>query len=394
MSDPPSYDQDLLKRLNALKKTSIRLDTSPHPPTNVFPKESTPEIDLSERLRSLRNGTPSNHSTPKASSAAVSTPPPLQQSSFNRHTTADDAAPLFSNDDHDDESLDQLLAELGTGTEWLNPDDPNDIQKLLDEAEKALPSHDDVAAAEEGSKETSEGAHQKENLLTSGLDMSVFAVEDDDEEKHEGIHHDTQMEGLEGESREVQDLIAKLRDEVKLDLEKGEADEQAPEEPSRARLEDANTNIHRETLSCFPEYGQDGSEGEEPRLMLPSAPSTRPEAHGKSSLDFELDFEHDFSARLAALKGRGAADSLGLPSAPVTNPVDRRLVTEAKGGLQKYTDEEMDAWCIICQDDATVECVGCDGDLYCARCWKEGHMGPDAGGEFKRHQWRKWVRPS
>lgn len=28
MSDPPSYDQDLLNRLNALKKSSITLDTN------------------------------------------------------------------------------------------------------------------------------------------------------------------------------------------------------------------------------------------------------------------------------------------------------------------------------------------------------------------------------
>ena len=28
MSDPPSYDQDLLARLNALKKTSISLDAA------------------------------------------------------------------------------------------------------------------------------------------------------------------------------------------------------------------------------------------------------------------------------------------------------------------------------------------------------------------------------
>jgi len=28
MSDPPSYDQDLLARLNALKKSTITLDTT------------------------------------------------------------------------------------------------------------------------------------------------------------------------------------------------------------------------------------------------------------------------------------------------------------------------------------------------------------------------------
>ncbi|RAL59966.1 hypothetical protein DID88_000592 [Monilinia fructigena] len=381
MSDPPSYDQGLLNRLNALKKTSIRLDASPHPPLNVFPKESTPEIDLSERLRNLRNGTPSKPTTPKASKP-ISTPSPPQQSSFYNHTppTAD-AALLFSHDDHDEKSLDELLAELGTELQWLNPDDPNDIQKLLHEAKKALPNHDVVPRVKEGeSTEAPEGNIQKDHILTSGLDMSVFAVDD---KEHGDASNDQQAKSLEDESREVQDIVARLLDEI--NLEKGEADEEA-EEKRPGGAEDST--INREGLSSFPEYTQNKNDAEEPNLTLPSAPSTLPEPSRTS-----LDFEDDITARLAALKGLGVGDLLGLPSVPTAKPVDKKLAAkEAKTGLKKYTDEEMDTWCIICQDDATVECGGCDGDLYCARCWKEGHMGPDAGGEFKRHQWRKWVK--
>jgi hypothetical protein len=61
--------------------------------------------------------------------------------------------------------------------------------------------------------------------------------------------------------------------------------------------------------------------------------------------------------------------------------------------VKKYTNEEIETWCIICQDDATVECVGCDGDLYCAKCWKEGHIGPDVGWEERRHEWLKYKKP-
>ncbi|ORZ31018.1 hypothetical protein BCR44DRAFT_1443327, partial [Catenaria anguillulae PL171] len=34
--------------------------------------------------------------------------------------------------------------------------------------------------------------------------------------------------------------------------------------------------------------------------------------------------------------------------------------------------------------DASVQCIGCDGDLYCMRCWREGH--PKSDPEFGRHQ--------
>jgi hypothetical protein len=251
----------------------------------------------------------------------------------------------------------------------LNPDDPDDIQKLLNEAKGALPSDEPATTSKaHGPKERSIEDSKKpdKGYLTRDLDMSVFALDDD----QEGTGHKSGTSKLEDESREAQDIVARLLDEVNLDRAKeAEARENNPDQPQEGEDEDGG-------------------------LSLPSAPSTLPELPAKDSGEppskKSLDFESDIAARMAALKGLGATNSLGLPAAPTFKPIDGPV----EGVMKKYTDEEVNSWCIICQDDATVKCLGCDGDLYCAGCWKEGHMGPDVGFEERRHKWTKYRKPN
>jgi hypothetical protein len=38
----------------------------------------------------------------------------------------------------------------------------------------------------------------------------------------------------------------------------------------------------------------------------------------------------------------------------------------------------------ICNKDAEVVCLGCEGDPYCEECWQEGHVG-------ERHRTKRFA---
>ena len=80
--------------------------------------------------------------------------------------------------------------------------------------------------------------------------------------------------------------------------------------------------------------------------------------------------------------------SLAFPSAPTVAPSTRKPRSRPTG----IPDEEIESWCIICCANAAVKCFGCEGDLYCWGCWREGHVGKDVGLEEKSHVWERRVK--
>ncbi|KAJ3108679.1 hypothetical protein HDU97_000535 [Phlyctochytrium planicorne] len=54
-------------------------------------------------------------------------------------------------------------------------------------------------------------------------------------------------------------------------------------------------------------------------------------------------------------------------------------------------EEEDDGFCCICDKEAVVKCPGCEGDVYCVSCWKEGHV-ENVDVEFRKHVAERIVK--
>jgi len=305
-------DDHLLARLNALKASSVSLDTTPR-----IQKSHDVGEDLTARFRRLNpSASPSPHLARTLSTAA-----------YDESDTP--------HNDEDDRTLEELLEELGPDDQWqLDPDDPKNINALLEEARSALSSGQKV----EGDGPEAGRIESLDVEIQRQIPRQNDAEEDDNDDDEDNGNQEKKDE------EDADDYISQVL--AQLDIEKKYGQDEAEAEDENASTE----NKH------------DG-DGDGSGLSLPSAPTELP-----SPLPHSQTTDDALSARFASL-GLG----LGLPAAPSFNPAAKPIRMSKPSGLPKYTDEDIDTWCCICNEDATIKCIGCDGDLYCADCWKEGH---------------------
>lgn len=340
-------DDHLLARLNALKRSHISLDPTSPPPSQPSSRlspepQGTPTSSIDDALaaRFKRLGPASSSNTNESSVGQ----------GYNEKAVAESEADESSAyNEEDDRTLDELLADIAaTDDVKLDPTDPRHVQQLLGEARDAI----GATGAERGGEEQG-GEDEDEARRDLDIEIEVqragSAVKDGgtggDDKEGENAEREEDVKDEEAADEYIQQVLAGLALE---------------ENDQPAEAEDEERDDHNDDR----ESDGEGHEGDEVAgLSLPSAPTELP----PPSQTTGGDDEDALSARFA---------SLGLPSAPSFVPGKKAIrvsKTKPKSNLPTYTDEDIDSWCCICNEDATVRCLGCDGDLYCQSCWRDGH---------------------
>ncbi|KAF3051544.1 hypothetical protein E8E11_009145 [Didymella keratinophila] len=372
MPGPNSVDDDLLARLNALKKSSVSLDTTYN--ASIAPR---PIDDLASRFARLGSASPSHSPQPSRTTSSNNVVAPGAPSYLEGVAQGVGGNAVEFNEE-DEKSLEELLGELngavGERKDWdMGRKEQADVGRLLKDMQTILPELQNNRAYEAqrptkaGQEGKSEGFTDWENVEVDFGSGSVGPTRD---EAHGESDEEDSKKPTEDE--EADDVIARIMAELEINKK---YDPPSPPPPYSDR--DTGPSNPEKTAADNPD---------EISLALPSAPTT---LKPTDSLDETQALEDAFTARLAALAGP-QTNALGLPSAPSFAP--SKKPPKLQSNLQSKLDEEIDTWCIICQDDATLKCLGCEGDLYCRNCWMEGHKGESAGFEERRHRAVEFVK--
>jgi len=292
-----------------------------------------------------------------------------------RTLNADALAPTPAHQSGSNASVDELTARFASlnGDASLRQKNPGSTLSTEEAAEDALLNADgtDDLSLEE----------LLEGLNGDGEDWRIDETDIDSSkglaEEAQAALRDAKREGLGPVEAQDHELRPHHNDEAESSIDRGSGEEHETSEDqemdeyirlalAEAALEEPDDNKPSNITTDQAENEEQEHPNNDDDLDFPSAPIALPSTPSEPAI---------------------------LPSVPTFQPVFKPPVVTTNKGISKHTDEEIETWCCICNDDATVKCLGCGGELYCGNCWNEGHRGEDAGMEEKLHRAVRFVKP-
>ncbi|KAH0492402.1 hypothetical protein TgHK011_007360 [Trichoderma gracile] len=376
---PEDIDSSLLERLQALRGSSSGASPGRAAAPIQFSvdvieraKPATREDALAARLKSLRAADDGSAASPRREKNDLTATAPVASSPSPPHSNAAEARDVayteksekLENDEDvdrifstDDQTLEELLGDVNPDETNPAQEEPSDeqVRALLEELSLAVPKDDDA------------GGHEKE------------------EDDKAGDSDDSDGEQMQAK---VSDVIAQFQDEAAID----------------AALRSSKDHDDDETASAQKnqdqEPDQDTQLDGDANLALPSLPPNLDDLSSfsprhPSTTNTKADAIDDITARIAALRAPAAEEedaSFSLPSVPSSRPSAGDKPVRRLTSNTDYTDDDIDGWCTVCLDDATLQCLGCDDDPYCTRCWREMHVGPAAAFDDRSHKAVQFTR--
>ncbi|NXK45657.1 ANCHR regulator, partial [Chauna torquata] len=280
------------------------------------------------------------------------------------------------------------------------------LEKLREERKpKSIPSHAEIEARLAALKEDYQGPVPSTQEMEDRL--AVLQGRDPPSQAPRPVHQPPDTRSL---AQQTDDLLTQLAEEVAID------GHYSPGVQSQAVSSQNLNDLNRESEDsvCHANLDQKQLEEEKNKLLAEAAAELREENTRQEKIlqvakrlaalrgqdpekvtletyklpdsDEELDEEEAIRRVLKQLAEEAALDEasgFNIPPDQTTQPgpsqqnlhKKRKQKTPTTTAVAKADDSDEDElpWCCICNEDATLRCHGCDGDLYCQRCFREGH---------------------